>query len=385
ANSPKLSMLANWQSVLWHEYCHVVTLNMTRNKIPRWLSEGISVYEETRKNPNWGQKMTPQYRRMILEGELTPVSKLSGAFLNPPSSEYLQFAYFESSMVVAFLVERFGESALKKILFDLGQGTPIHQTLSSHTMPIKKFEKEFEQFIRKQANALAPKMDWGQHPAEEVNPSQPGTITAWLEDHPNSFSALTLQAKIFMSDHQWEDAKKPLKKLIELYPQQSGPDNPYQWLAQVHRHLNETTQEHDVLEKLAHLSSNAFDAYERLTEIAMEQKNWQSVIDHTRRTLGVYPLLPRTYRRSGQAYESLGLVNEAIDSYQRLLMLDSSDPAEINYRLALLLQNKDPDRAKRHVLTALSKAPRYRDAHRLLQKIVSKKPGDATPDQEATE
>ena len=50
--------------------------------------------------------MTPQYRRMILEGELTPVSKLSGAFLNPASSEHLQFAYYESSMVVKFLVER---------------------------------------------------------------------------------------------------------------------------------------------------------------------------------------------------------------------------------------------------------------------------------------
>ena len=69
-------------------------------------------------------------------------------------------------------MEQFGDGALKKILIDLGQGIPIHQALSSHTMPIKKFEKEFEQFIRQQANALAPKMDWGQHPAEEVNPSE---------------------------------------------------------------------------------------------------------------------------------------------------------------------------------------------------------------------
>ena len=47
ANSPaaQAGHPANWQAVLWHEFCHVVTLQMTKNKMPRWLSEGISVYE----------------------------------------------------------------------------------------------------------------------------------------------------------------------------------------------------------------------------------------------------------------------------------------------------------------------------------------------------
>ena len=31
----------NWEAVLWHEFCHVVTLTKTKNKMPRWLSEGI--------------------------------------------------------------------------------------------------------------------------------------------------------------------------------------------------------------------------------------------------------------------------------------------------------------------------------------------------------
>ena len=48
ANSPatRPQHPSSWQSLLWHEFCHVVTLNKTRNKMPRWLSEGISVYEE---------------------------------------------------------------------------------------------------------------------------------------------------------------------------------------------------------------------------------------------------------------------------------------------------------------------------------------------------
>ena len=46
ANSPSSQMPnpANWESVLWHEFCNTVTLTLTKNRMPRWLSEGISVY-----------------------------------------------------------------------------------------------------------------------------------------------------------------------------------------------------------------------------------------------------------------------------------------------------------------------------------------------------
>ncbi len=106
ANSPasQAENPTNWQSVLWHEFCHVVTLELTKNKMPRWISEGISVYEERQKNPHWGETMIPPYREMILKGETTPISKLSSAFLNPKSGLHVQFAYYQSSMVVEYLV-----------------------------------------------------------------------------------------------------------------------------------------------------------------------------------------------------------------------------------------------------------------------------------------
>src|SRR5947209_20567459 len=48
ANGPAATggSASNWESVLWHEFCHVVTLKLTQNKMPRSLSAGISVYED---------------------------------------------------------------------------------------------------------------------------------------------------------------------------------------------------------------------------------------------------------------------------------------------------------------------------------------------------
>ena len=31
----------SWESTLWHEMAHVITLQMSSNRMPRWLSEGI--------------------------------------------------------------------------------------------------------------------------------------------------------------------------------------------------------------------------------------------------------------------------------------------------------------------------------------------------------
>ena len=58
---------SNWKSVLWHEFCHVVTLEKTKNRMPRWLSEGISVYEERNRDASWGESMTPAVSRDAVE------------------------------------------------------------------------------------------------------------------------------------------------------------------------------------------------------------------------------------------------------------------------------------------------------------------------------
>jgi len=386
ANSPKAARPSNWQSMLWHEFCHVVTLNLTRNKMPRWLSEGISVYEEMQANPTWGQQMNPQYRKMILDGELTPLGSLSAAFMNPATPMHLQFAYYESSLAVEFLVERSGFASLRAILADLAKGDEINAAIASQgrraetqdIASLQQIEKDFETFARKRAQSLAPDMDWEQPARDQVDPADSQVVARWLVDHPNSFWALTAQAGNLVADQKWEQAKEPLRKLMSLYPAHTGQDNPYRLLAQVHRKLGETEQEVQVLSKLATLSPDAADACDRLMEIGMEQGNWTQVAENGRRYLAVYPLLSTVYWRLGRACEGLGQQEQAIESYERLLLLDPADPVDVNYRLAGLFRQRDPVGAKRHILEALADAPRFRQGHKLLLEILS----ESTPAQE---
>lgn len=387
ANSPKRETLANWESTLWHEFCHVITLNLTRNRMPRWLSEGISVYEEVQRDATCGQHMNPEYREMILGSELIPISELSRAFISPSSPQQLQFAYYQSSLVVEFLIENFGLDALKAILADLGQGLEINQTIARHTQPIEEIEDRFAEFARGRANRLAEDADWYQPEQDQVDPRDPESVAQWLNKHPDSMWALRIHVRHLISQRQWIEAKAALATLIALYPEDTDEGNAYALLADVHHAMGETRQEARVLSKLAMRSSDAAEAYARLMEIGMEQQNWQQVVTYGEKYQAIYPLLSTVHWRMGQAHEALGSLEQAVGLYQGLLLLDPSNPADVNFRLARILQEEDPDAAKRYLLETLADAPRFREAHRLLLKMRNKAkdaPPPAQPEETPT-
>src|SRR6185503_9053659 len=201
ANSPasQTAHPANWQAVLWHEFCHVVTLQLTRNKMPRWLSEGISVYEERQANLTWGQDMNPRYREMVLGKDLTPVGKLSAAFLTPKTDVHLQFAYYESSLVVEFLMERFGLESMKQILHDLGEGKEINDCITAHTEPLEKIEKDFAAFAKERAEKLAPGLDWQKPEANRLF----RVDADFLAKHPTNYYGLMQQGRKLLRDKKW--------------------------------------------------------------------------------------------------------------------------------------------------------------------------------------
>jgi tetratricopeptide (TPR) repeat protein len=406
ANSPAAQgeSPSNWQSVLWHEFCHVVTLEKTNNKMPRWLSEGISVYEERLKNPSWGQSMTPQYRQMILGEEwdretvgpsdsgtadpsevvtvdgptvppfhgptvlLTPVSELSSAFLRPPSPAHLQFAYFEASMVVEYLVEKHGIATLNRILEDLGMGLTINETLQRHAGSLAQLDEEFAVYARARARDLGDGVDWNR----EGLPDQADAATwkEWVEKAPNNYWALRQLGAMLVRDQEWDDARRTLEKLHELYPNDTSSGNALELLALVYRGLDDLPAERKVLDQLAALDCDSMDVYRRLMELAAEEEDWVAVAENARRMLAVNPLLPVGHEMLARAAAELGQPCEATRPLAALAEMDPIDPADVHFRLAkAYYELGQRDQARREVLKALEEAPRYRDAQKLLLEL----------------
>jgi tetratricopeptide (TPR) repeat protein len=371
ANSPAANPghPVNWEAMLWHEFCHVVTLGMTQHKMPRWLSEGISVFEETQANPSWGQHVNPQFREMLLGDDLVPVSQLSSAFLAPESPMHLQFAYLESALVVDFMVRQYGIGSLKSLLHDLGEGTEINQAIERRMAPLKEIDRQFAAHAKQLAKDLAPGLDFTKPKRDGMMGVSVDNLVDTTKIHPNNYWALLRRAQQCVDAQQWQEAKIPLQKLIELYPSDRGANSAYRVLAKVHRALGELKEERQVLTRLAEIDDEALDAYLRLEEAAQADKDWPTVIQNAKRALAVNPLIAPPYRGLAQASEAGEDWRTAAGAYRTLLLLDPPNPAEVHFMLARVLHRMGSAEARLHVLSALEDMPRNREALRLLLAI----------------
>ncbi|MDA0807866.1 MAG: peptidase MA family metallohydrolase [Planctomycetota bacterium] len=373
ANSPasRRENPSNWEAVLWHEFCHVVTLELTQNRIPRWLSEGISVYEELQENASWGQRMDPRYREHILNDGLTPLSELSSAFMRPESGWHLQFAYFESAMAVDFLVQNFGIESLRAVLSDLKAGLPVNVALDRRCDALAELETRFGEFAKKQAESLAPGVDWEKPDLEKLLAENDGSLEAWVKDHPKNFVGQMALAQQQLAAKKWDDAESTLRQLIEIYPTYIGGDNAYERLASVYQKLDRPTDERKTLEQFASISADAVPANLRLIELQTEASDWAALDQTTARLFAIDPLLEQPHSTRAIVAEKRNQPAVAARAFERLLLLEPDDPADIHYRFAKSLAAQGQyTEAKRQTLMALEEAPRFRDAHRLLLELV---------------
>ena len=103
----------NWRATLWHEMAHVITLQMSAQRVPRWLTEGISVYEEQRARPAWGRDQEMTFARALNEDRVLALSELNAGFSRPDT---ISLAYFQASVLVEHIVDAYGEAALHELV-----------------------------------------------------------------------------------------------------------------------------------------------------------------------------------------------------------------------------------------------------------------------------
>jgi len=356
---------SNWESTLWHEFCHVVTLSVTANRMPRWLSEGISVYEERQRDPAWGMKMTAEFRRLIIDEEgLTPMSQLSGAFLNAKDEKALLFAYYESSVAVEWLIAQHGWDKFRAMLRDLSTGERINAAIEKNIGPMEKLEPAFAAFMQQQAKDYAPKADWSKLEPEVA--SDPAKLDEFVKSNPTHLEALTLKAEQLAEAKQWEPLVALGQQLIDLNPEDTSADSGYWIKGKALHQLKQLAEESALLRTMAAKSGDALAVFLRLLEIDTEAKVWPEVEKDAARALALNPFLPQPNSALAAAAEGQGKNDLALVALERLLHLNPPNPAEVRFKLASVLRSKDAPQAKRHLLDALVLAPRYREAQQLL-------------------
>ena len=351
---------ANWEAVLWHEMAHTITLGASRHRIPRWLSEGISVFEEREVHAGWGQGMTSEYRQRFLDGKVPPITRLDESF----AGEDIMLGYYHASLVAEYIVRRHGMKAMQEILDDLSKGKPVAEAMAKHTKPIDELEKDFLEYAKKIASEYGPGLDWSplgddEYVAYREDPA------AWVAANPKRYAAVMMRVSALTEEREWKEAKDLLENVIAAEPNNREPFNPYWSLALACRGLNDEAGERAALVKLLSIDSNVSDAAARLLEIGGTVSAAERAA-HGDQMLQTNPFQEKAYRTLAAAAKESGDAQRTREALESLLALEPRDAGRLHYDLAVLLQKSDPKAARRQVLKALEENPRFQAALELL-------------------
>ncbi len=347
---------ANWEAVLWHEMAHTITLDASRHRIPRWLSEGISVFEEREVSTSWGQGMTSEYRERFLTDRLPPIIRLDESFAGPD----IMFGYYHASLVVEYIVGKFGINSMRSVLADLSAGKPVNQALAAHTMPIDELESTFLTYAKKQAATYGAELDWAplsdeEYVAYRVDPA------AWVAAHPKRYAAAMMWISKLTEEGKWAESKALTEQIIAAEPNNREAFNPYRSLAHACRGLGDEAGERAALTKLLEIDSNVSEAAARLLEIggSLPAEERLTIGD---RMLETNPFQEQAYRTLAAAAKESEAPERAREAYTSLLALQPRDAGRIHYELATQLRDNDRNESRRQVLKALEENPRFEAA-----------------------
>jgi tetratricopeptide (TPR) repeat protein len=98
----------NWGNVLWHELGHVFAIQMSKNHVPRWYTEGLSEYETIIRRDEWQREEDPALFAGLKGGRIPQVDSFNRAFTHVDSAEDVTMAYFAASQIIVFMAEKFG-------------------------------------------------------------------------------------------------------------------------------------------------------------------------------------------------------------------------------------------------------------------------------------
>ena len=134
----------NWGIVLAHELAHVFAIELSRSRVPRWFTEGLSELETMHARPEWARHDDAALYGAWRRGELPTLSALSNAFLDARGADEAVRAYAQAALAVEFLERRFGFPALRAALVAWGRGERGDGVLERLAgMPSAALEKAF--------------------------------------------------------------------------------------------------------------------------------------------------------------------------------------------------------------------------------------------------
>jgi tetratricopeptide (TPR) repeat protein len=346
-DSPKARAAGDfhWGSTLWHEMAHVFTLTATNHQLPRWFSEGLSVYEEWNTGPLPNRELSMDVLGAIRSKQLLPIEQLDEGFVRPSYNGQVQVSYMQAGLICDFIASRWGHEALVTMLKSFADKEDTATALLAGIgMDTSTFDEIFLDFLDKKYGVLMESLD--------------------------DFRAAEQQLERAIILEDWISTEALSRDLISRYPERVGPGNSYFALADSYE---EQGNDIDAIETLLAWHQRGGHDPDVLLELVIalrEARRFDDAVPVMESINWVMPYNIDVHQWLGEHYLSINEPDLAEREFNALLGLqqDSTALAHLGKARAAML-NSDSVTARKQVLYSLESAPFYRPAQQLLLRL----------------
>lgn len=342
----------HWGSTLWHEIAHVYTLEATNHLLPRWMSEGLSVYEEWNTGPLKERRLSFDVLAAIRDETLLPIKRLDLGFVRPQYQGQVQVSYAQAGLLCDFIASRFGHDALKSLVKSFATNAPLETALQTAVgLDSEALDKIFLEFLE----------------------SRYGELARSLED----YLLITREAQGALENEDWETAVLLGEDLIQRYPENTATGSGYDVLAVAYAALSDTDAMLDTRWEWFEQGGHEPETLQQLIRDLRSNGRTEEAVEVIKALNWVTPYNAQEHAWLGEHFLKQQDASGALREYNALLAVSDDNPAEAYLgRAQAAMISQDTKSAREEVLYALEASPFYRPAQRLLLDLTSGKQND---------
>lgn len=363
----------NWGAVSWHEFAHVVTLHMTRHRVPRWLTEGCSVFEEGRDHPAWARNFQRQIADAFGSGRLLSIAELDFGFSKPKYPNQVLISYFQGCLIVQYIRDKWGFDKVLRLLQGYGENKSPEVIFKEVLgLSLEEFDKEFFAHVKEwvEANGYQPSIVAERIPA----------LQAAVDSDPDNVDRLVELAWAYHSNRIEVDVPITVDRILKL-DADNGDAHAILGLEFLARKKKEKAKE--PLEKaLAGGTRFRFRVRSALGSLEAEAGNTERAVEHLEKAKEIspragaaFPPVGNVYYRLADLYKKLGDETAAVRQMEELSRHAPQDLRSRGRVASYYLEKEDEDSARK-ALRALEEMlyinPYPRKTHESLAEVATR-------------
>jgi tetratricopeptide (TPR) repeat protein len=345
----------NWGATAWHELAHTFTLGASGNRVPRWLTEGLSMMEERRARSTWGFDETVEFFEAYQQGKLRPVSQLNDGFVRPRFEAETIFSYDLASLVCEMIFEQKGQAAINAMLnaYKDGMETPEVFVKVLKTSPAE-FDKQFDAYMQKRY-------------------ALPLAAVAQKGSAPSAFVAASLAASEMAQRGKTDSAVALYLRAKALFPTYAGPNGPNWKLANIEIQRGNFKAALPLLAEITAHNGTAWDANLLEADLREKLSDTTGMMRALERMIWISPYDAGLHARLAVASTNTKDFKRAVVERRAILALDPANKLDAQYDLAkALIDAGELAEARRTLLGVLEQAPQFEKAQSLLLELRNK-------------